>query len=178
MYWWFVYSMFFNSGDDAASFLELLELEHFLSSLFCLVLILQHQFLAYLRNILLWTRLRMSDFWIWVGWAPVAWLLSRLLFFHRHTPDWPEIPNFVKRFPHSFAHARATPDMASLSLLESLHSNPSSGFFSTRCFAFTELVFGVNIFNLDFGFQMEAVEQPVMSNSVGSGHVSSSDFVL
>ena len=32
--WWFVYSMFFNSGDDAASFLELVELEFFsLSSL-------------------------------------------------------------------------------------------------------------------------------------------------
>ena len=35
-----------------------------------------------------------------------------------------------------------------------------------------ELVFWVNIFNLDFGFQIDSVEQPVKSNSVGSGHVS------
>ena len=33
MHWWFVYSMFLNSGEDAASFLVLLELECFLSSL-------------------------------------------------------------------------------------------------------------------------------------------------
>ena len=35
-----------------------------------------------------------------------------------------------------------------------------------------EVVFGVNIFDLDFGFQIDSVEQPVKSNSVGSGHVS------
>ena len=33
MCWWFVYSMFFNSGNDAASFLELVESEYFLTSL-------------------------------------------------------------------------------------------------------------------------------------------------
>ena len=31
---------------------------------------------------------------------------------------------------------------------------------------------GVNVFDLDFGFQMDSVEQPIKSNSVGSGHVS------
>ena len=35
-----------------------------------------------------------------------------------------------------------------------------------------ELVFGVNIFDLDLGFQVDPVKQPVKSNSVGSGHVS------
>ena len=31
---------------------------------------------------------------------------------------------------------------------------------------------GVNIFDLDFGFQVDSVEQPMKRNSVGSGHVS------
>ena len=71
-----------------------------------------------------------SDFFL-SRWAPVSWMLFRRLFFHRHTPDWPEIPNFVKRFPNSFARARAIPDMDLLSPLESLHSKSSSGLFST-----------------------------------------------
>ena len=36
----------------------------------------------------------------------------------------------------------------------------------------SELVFGVNIFDLDLGFQVDSVKQPIKSNSVGSGHVS------
>ena len=36
----------------------------------------------------------------------------------------------------------------------------------------SELVFGVNIFDLDLGFQVDPVKQPIKSNSVGSGHVS------
>ena len=35
-----------------------------------------------------------------------------------------------------------------------------------------ELVFGVNKFNLDLGFQVDPVEQPIKSNSVGSRHLS------
>ena len=35
-----------------------------------------------------------------------------------------------------------------------------------------ELVFRVNVFHLDFGVQIDSVEQPVKSNSVGSLHVS------
>ena len=66
--------------------------------------------------------------------APVSWMLFRLLFFHRYSPDWPEIPNFVKRFPHSFA--RAPPDMVSLSPLESLRSKSSSNLFLTWRSAF------------------------------------------
>ena len=34
-----------------------------------------------------------------------------------------------------------------------------------------ELVFGVNIFDLDLGFQVDSVKQPIWSNSVGSGHM-------
>ena len=34
------------------------------------------------------------------------------------------------------------------------------------------MVFGVNIFDLDFGFQIDPVNQTIKSNSVGSGHVS------
>ena len=33
-----------------------------------------------------------------------------------------------------------------------------------------ELVFGVNIFDLDFGVQVSPINQPIKSNSVGSGH--------
>ena len=36
----------------------------------------------------------------------------------------------------------------------------------------SELVFGVHIFDLDLGFQIDSFEQPMKSNSVGSGHVS------
>ena len=35
-----------------------------------------------------------------------------------------------------------------------------------------ELVFGVDVFDLDFGVQIYSIEQPIKSNSVGSGDVS------
>ena len=41
-----------------------------------------------------------------------------------------------------------------------------------------ELVFGVGIFDWDFGVQINSIEQPVKSNSVSSGNVSSLDFCL
>ena len=34
------------------------------------------------------------------------------------------------------------------------------------------LVFGVNVFDLDSGVQINSIEQPIKSNSVGSGDVS------
>ena len=33
-----------------------------------------------------------------------------------------------------------------------------------------ELVFGVDVFDLDFGVQTDSIEQPIKSNSVGSGN--------
>ena len=36
----------------------------------------------------------------------------------------------------------------------------------------SDLVVGVNIFDLDFGFQINSVKQTVSRNSVGSGYVS------
>ena len=35
-----------------------------------------------------------------------------------------------------------------------------------------ELVFGVNIFDLDLGVQIDSIKQPVKSNSVGPGNMS------
>ena len=35
-----------------------------------------------------------------------------------------------------------------------------------------ELVFGVNVFDLDFGVHIDSFEQPIKSNSVGSGNMS------
>ena len=35
-----------------------------------------------------------------------------------------------------------------------------------------ELVFGVDVFDLDFGVQIYSIEQPIKSNSVGSGEMS------
>ena len=35
-----------------------------------------------------------------------------------------------------------------------------------------ELVFGVNVFNLDLGVQIDSIKQPIKSNSVGSGDMS------
>ena len=35
-----------------------------------------------------------------------------------------------------------------------------------------ELVCGVNVFDLDFGVQIGSIEQPIKSNSVGSGNMS------
>ena len=35
-----------------------------------------------------------------------------------------------------------------------------------------ELVFGVNVFDLDFGVHIGSIEQPIKSNSVGSGNMS------
>ena len=36
----------------------------------------------------------------------------------------------------------------------------------------SELFPGVNIFDLDFGVHIDSVEQPIKSNSVGSGYMS------
>ena len=48
--------------------------------------------------------------------------------------------------------------------------------FITREIAFCqdvcELVLGVDIFNLDFGVQIDSIEQPIKSNSMGSGNMS------
>ena len=35
-----------------------------------------------------------------------------------------------------------------------------------------ELVFGVNVFDLDLRFQVDSIKQPIKSNSVGSGNMS------
>ena len=35
-----------------------------------------------------------------------------------------------------------------------------------------ELVFGVDVFDLDCGIQINSIEQPIKSNSVGSGNMS------
>ena len=35
-----------------------------------------------------------------------------------------------------------------------------------------EWVFGVNVFDLNFGVQIDSIKQPIKSNSVGSGHMS------
>ena len=35
-----------------------------------------------------------------------------------------------------------------------------------------ELVLGVNVFDLDLGVQIDSIEQPIKSNSVGSGNMS------
>ena len=67
MYWWFVYSMFLNSGDDAASFFVLLEFKKcFLSSL-SVWSWSSHAVSSCSWNIFLLTHLRISDFWSWVG---------------------------------------------------------------------------------------------------------------
>ena len=34
-----------------------------------------------------------------------------------------------------------------------------------------ELVFGVNVFDLDLGVQIDSIKQPIKSNSVGSGNM-------
>ena len=70
--------MFLNSGDEAASILELLEYEYFLSSAPVACLLAEHSLVDSLEDIRL---LNLSR-----G-APVAWLLLCLLFFHRHSPD-------------------------------------------------------------------------------------------
>ena len=35
-----------------------------------------------------------------------------------------------------------------------------------------ELIFGVNVFDLALGVQIDSIEQPIKSNSVGSGNMS------
>ena len=35
-----------------------------------------------------------------------------------------------------------------------------------------ELVFGVDVFDLDLGVQVDSIKQPIKSNSVGSGNMS------
>ena len=43
---------------------------------------------------------------------------------------------------------------------------------SSLCQHVCEVVFGVNISNLDFGVQTDSIKQPIKSNSVGSGNMS------
>ena len=40
------------------------------------------------------------------------------------------------------------------------------------CQYVSELVFGVNVFDLDFGVQIDSIKQPIKGNSVGSGNMS------
>ena len=40
------------------------------------------------------------------------------------------------------------------------------------CESSLELVLGVNVFDLDLGVQIDSIEQPIKSNSVGSGNMS------
>ena len=40
------------------------------------------------------------------------------------------------------------------------------------CQNVSELVFGVDVFDLDFGIQIDSIEQPIKSNSVSSGNMS------
>ena len=40
------------------------------------------------------------------------------------------------------------------------------------CQNVSKLVFGVDVFDLDFGVQINSIEQPIKRNSVGSGDVS------
>ena len=123
----------FFSGEDKATFLELLELPNFLSTLSVCFdlrapvswLIEEHSLVESLGHIRLLNLSRLT---------PIAWMLVRLLISDRHSPDWPEIPNFVKRFPHS--SGREPPNMPSLSPSENLHSKSSSNLFSTWCSAF------------------------------------------
>ena len=43
---------------------------------------------------------------------------------------------------------------------------------TSLCYYVCELVFSVNIFDLDFGVQNDSIKQPMKSNSVGSGNMS------
>ena len=43
---------------------------------------------------------------------------------------------------------------------------------SSICQYVCELIFGVNVFGLDLGVQIDSIKQPIKSNSVGSGNMS------
>ena len=42
---------------------------------------------------------------------------------------------------------------------------------NSLCQYVCELVFGVNVFDLDLGVQIDSIKQPIKSNSVGSGNL-------
>ena len=71
--------MCLNSGDDAASFLELVRIISLATFLFGFDPPAPVSWMS--------THLRKSDFLNLSGVAPVAWMLVRLLFFHRYSPD-------------------------------------------------------------------------------------------
>ena len=72
-------------------------------------------------NILLSTRMRISDFWSWRRIANCFQGLFPLIFVHQYSPDCPGIPNFVQRVS-SLLGSRATRAWSLLSPSESLHS--------------------------------------------------------
>ena len=43
---------------------------------------------------------------------------------------------------------------------------------TSLCQYVCELVFGVNVFDLDFGVQIDSMKKTIKSNSVGSGNMS------
>ena len=43
---------------------------------------------------------------------------------------------------------------------------------TSLCQYVCELVFGVNVFDLDLGVQIDSIKQPIKSNPVGSGNMS------
>ena len=111
----FVYSMFLNSGEHAANFIVPGECFFTLH----LGLILLPQFPSGLENLLLSTHLRIFDFWLRIALLPVSWCLAWFFFFHRHSPDWLEIPNLMRKFPR--CAGCASPDSQVLLLLSVSH---------------------------------------------------------
>ena len=102
MYRWFEKLMFSQSGNDASSFFVPVEL----SSLFAPGLVFLPKYLVGQINLLLSINLGIFLLSRLSRNVPIS--LSLATFFHRHSPDWPDIPIFVAR--HSLCTDCASPD--------------------------------------------------------------------
>ena len=88
--------------------------------------------------------LKISEFFLKIGSFCPSFLAARFNFSCQYTWEFP--PSKLELKLHQFPVAEPTPFAQNVS----------------------ELVFGVNIIDLDLGFQIDSVKQPIKSNSVSS----------
>ena len=80
---------------------------------------------------------------------------------------------FSCSFLHSFRHHIRTPgrdENADIEEMEKIIAFITCAI--ALCQYVCELVFGVNVFDLDLGVQIDSIKQPIKSNSMGSRHMS------
>ena len=181
MYWWFVYSMFLNSGNNEANFLELAKLEYFsLITFYCLDACTTSFLSSAYSGLTIYLKLREEisslrysgstryGFAFAVGepsFEVVFWpLFNMALCFLIVRKKITEMVIRIHREIHKIEQTKKV--------------IPFISWETPFAHNVRELVFGNNIFDLDFGFHIDSMKQQVRQPCEFWTRFSSSDLVL